>query len=934
MKKLFLAIVILASVGMWQSVDASIKKSSETITVGITAPLDSAGLPGAPDSIQVVAWPDNATTAAYTASITAIDGDQFDTITVGGVKTYVFRDAIADIDGAGGNFELAVFVTAFYKKLPTQSPPYYVQVVSDSLENFLDAPMDSANVIIANLAKGIDSINAILDTLQLYDGRYALASELTKAIDSINAILDTLQLTDTRLDSLLAAAGHTAKVGADQIWSLRGLHIRATGDHDTAIIAQGGDINGIGFYRWGGKYGSYSYGEQYAGSYDTGFAFGAQFGGIVYDIVGDIHGTLTRTDSVGDGGVEAFWNKPYNSSFTAGSMGDSLNNNPFATILAAVNAVPLGTWNIPFTTAFTAGSMGDSMNNLVTVGQMASVFGDTIVARDMATGAEVTAIDPPSVSEIWDTLGAAGTVDNKIDSTLATAYTIFDSLMAGVWGGGGGLDSATVEGAAKAALQAGIDASFGKIHATNLIINANNADTAGLWISNTAGGGATIKTSAAGNTGLSILSSTGHTLYMNATTGSVVHMSNSSSSPTFQVTQSGSGDAVKFLINSGATGQGYALDLHNDAAISTTGGGLRIESSAGNASAQIGNTSNAILGRAFYVYTTGDSGHTFVISNGSGDTSVSTRAFYIEGSSAFTSRYGRIEEAMLIHTVKPGAPALYIYGDSSAAIRASTSNSTYNDMAIIVGGNVSLDGNKFVGDIVGNITGHVDTALVAAWVDTVDYTKDGAITATLSGTGAYTYSLLLLDTTASPDAPINGAEVTIRNLAQTNYIAWAHTNVNGMAYFNLDTGQYAVLAKRAGYYFKTPDTVHLVGVMSDTTEAYVLDIGKVTVSGRIYGMSRDSLRDAKITFSMPYGRVWADVDSAIYYPTDVSAYTDSTGYFSLGVLASTKMFVQTPADTLKYNVSIDYQGKQIQSFKSVVVPDVTSVTFNPTITRR
>jgi len=843
MKKFLLTILVLASVVSWRAVDASIKKASETITVDITTPLDSSGLPGAPDSIHVVAWPDNAATASYTASLTAIDGDQFDTITVGGRINYVFRDAIADIDGAGGNFELAVFVTAFYKKLPTQSPPYYVQVVSDSLENFLDAPMDSANVIIANLAKGIDSINAILDTLQLYDGRYALASELTKAIDSINAILDTLQLTDTRLDSLLAAAGHTAKVGADQIWSLRGLHIRATGDHDTAIIAQGGDINGIGFYRWGGKYGSYSYGEQYSGSYDTGFAFGAQFGGIVYDIVGDIHGTLTRTDSVGDGGVKAFWNKPYNSSFTAGSMGDSLNNNPFATILAAVNAVPLGTWNIPFTTAFTAGSMGDSLTN--------------------------------------------------------GSY---------VQGAASGLDSAIVEGAAKAALQAGIDASFGKIHATNLILTDTANDDTSAFHAYSAVDAAVTYQGGGGN----------NAVYEYASTGTTHAYSNgaSSTNPVIQVAQNGSGDGVKLLIASGATGSGSALNLKNEAAQTTTGYSLRATSSAGKYTVYISNTSDALLGGAWWMGAEGDSASTLTLTQGSTDPNVKT--VQVEGTTSFYSKYSLDQPAVLIHGVKPSTPALYIYHDSAVALRLSTSHPTYYDTAVQLGGNVSLSGNKFVGEIVGDIHGKLDTVLQANHLDTADYIKDGAITATLSGTGTYSVQLLILDTLPATDAPIIDANVTIRNLAQTNYVAWDVSDINGLTSFNLDTGQYAVLTRRAGCGFPTPDTIHVTGIMTDTVMGYNTNASKTcATSVVVYGQDGDPLKNVVVTAQLLGNNLRDSTGNPIGTWIQASK-TDSTGEATFNCLWSSYII---PSTKWRFAIQSPLFGN---AYKDIAIPRSTS----------
>lgn len=62
-----------------------------------------------------------------------------------------------------------------------------------------------ANTLMKNrLLRIRDSVDVILDTLQNQDNWISSATNLTKALDSINAILDTLQVTDTRWDSTLA----------------------------------------------------------------------------------------------------------------------------------------------------------------------------------------------------------------------------------------------------------------------------------------------------------------------------------------------------------------------------------------------------------------------------------------------------------------------------------------------------------------------------------------------------------------------------------------------------------------------------------------------------------------------------------------------------------------------------------------------------------
>lgn len=141
----------------------------------------------------------------------AFDDGKITAKTRHGFSAYSWQEAVADIDGASpaqgvysyiltvkdltdaalftphaGTFQL-ITETDFNLTLE------YVKDVLDTVQLY-----DGRYALAAELTKAIDSVNAILDTLQLYDGRYALASELTNAIDSVNAILDTLQLYDGR----------------------------------------------------------------------------------------------------------------------------------------------------------------------------------------------------------------------------------------------------------------------------------------------------------------------------------------------------------------------------------------------------------------------------------------------------------------------------------------------------------------------------------------------------------------------------------------------------------------------------------------------------------------------------------------------------------------------------------------------------------------
>lgn len=83
-------------------------------------------------------------------------------------------------------------------------------LIKDTVNGILDSLQlyDGRWALASELTKVTDTANAILDTLQLYDGRYALASELTKVIDTVNGVIDTLQ----SHDNWVASAANLTKV--------------------------------------------------------------------------------------------------------------------------------------------------------------------------------------------------------------------------------------------------------------------------------------------------------------------------------------------------------------------------------------------------------------------------------------------------------------------------------------------------------------------------------------------------------------------------------------------------------------------------------------------------------------------------------------------------------------------------------------------------
>lgn len=98
------------------------------------------------------------------------------------------------------------------------------------------------------------------------------------------------------------------------------------------------------------------------------------------------------------------WNVLYATAFTAGSMGDSLNNASYVQGSASLTAADI--WNVPFGTGFDAGSMGDSLTN-------------TSFVQGAAAGLDSAAVYGAAAQAITDSGLAAGMPTKVSDTTWA-----------------------------------------------------------------------------------------------------------------------------------------------------------------------------------------------------------------------------------------------------------------------------------------------------------------------------------------------------------------------------------------------------------------------------------------------------------------------------------------------------------------------------------
>lgn len=159
MKKLLIIFFILSIAVI--SYSTPTKQASEYIGFWLNEPIDSAfGIERPPDSAHVFTIWDNATAMAFSTRAVLIanfGGIGIDTIKHYGDTLYFFSDQIQDIDGSAQLGVLDITVNMWYDDIKTTTM-YSVQVISDSLENMLDASKDSSSSAAVLSKNNLDSL--------------------------------------------------------------------------------------------------------------------------------------------------------------------------------------------------------------------------------------------------------------------------------------------------------------------------------------------------------------------------------------------------------------------------------------------------------------------------------------------------------------------------------------------------------------------------------------------------------------------------------------------------------------------------------------------------------------------------------------------------------------------------------------------------------
>jgi hypothetical protein len=186
---------------------------------------------------------------------------------------------------------------------------------------------------------------------------------------------------------------------------------------------------------------------------------------------------------------------------------------------------------------------------------------------------------------------------------------------------------------------------------------------------------------------------------------------------------------------------------------------------------------------------------------------------------------------------------------------------------------------------------------------------DGLEAGGCSGSGGYAVSIVVRDSVHGMVVP--GAEVAVRNLAQTALVAVGLTDPAGRVQFNLDSARYLAVVQAPGYLFAPFDTITISGAMTDTVAGYRFDPGSPSVAmlcrvyGYLYDLSGTPERNATVSASLPGGV--ARSGDLVISPVMVSCSTDSAGYFFLDVIPSDSL---TSGGT-KYEFTISRQNGAI-----------------------
>ena len=612
------------------------------------------------------------------------------------------------------------------------------------------------------------------------------------------------------------------------------------------------------------------------------------------------------------------WNRTYTTSFTAGSIGDSLNNKSQSEIFTVVNdsarvyrqsgraihdstatvaTMTDSVWakqvakemtrslmpakgkvgGVPSVSGFSSAALTQSTdgywNDNVVVFYTGSLAGQVARIVDFRQATDSITVTPPftSAPSTTDSFAILGLLSNFGASIAVDSANIYRQSARAIH------DSTTSQSALVAAVW--------------------NEDTTGNGLVNTFG----LMTQKAG-------AGSSSSNWTNAQRDSVISAlaDNSVANKVWNADTAGRTSGTNWFgrlakISGDSTLWAKPIDLWNQPFASgfsagSMGDSLRKPSYVGNLSSIAGSSPSATSFRSML--------------DGSGGSTLSLGQLNISGANG-TSGSFRVTNTTGTATVFSGAS-----NGHGLSLVGQGAGSGLNAVAGSSGWKINADIHGSVDTVLKGVNGSGggnDSVSIARWVWNAPHNNhlvsgtfgqflDAEVSSLSAGAGAWSYAVAAQDTAV--DQAVPNAIVSIRNLEQTALIAVRTTNSLGRAWFNLNSGRYLAMIISPGYTFPAFDTIDVIGPGADTVMGYQFNPGApgspalCRVYGYLFGVNGQPEWNAQVSAAIPKGVMRTDLH--VVSPFSVSTLSDSTGYFFLDLIPSDSLY---PAGST-YEISI------------------------------
>ncbi len=285
---------------------------------------------------------------------------------------------------------------------------------------------------------------------------------------------------------------------------------------------------------------------------------------------------------------------------------------------------------------------------------------------------------------------------------------------------------------------------------------------------------------------------------------------------------------------------------------------------------------------------------------------------YLFGNNDYDNLYG-----LNIVGDAPGGDAL---GNWSGTITTNDTNAGGQTLAVAPDNWSTDDSAAYQGAASGltaaNVWNYTGRTVEGGWVDS-NRTEIGSSV----GDGMYSRIIAVID--SNTQNPVPGVRVAVRSVDQSVFIAGGVTNNDGQVGFNLDEGDFLILAHAPSYIFESYDTITVNGPGEDSLSGFRFDPGSppepdlCRVYGYVYDITANPETNAEIEARLSPGV--RRFGGAVVSPLVRQTQSDSLGYFHIDLIPSARL----EPDSSAYEISITLSDGTILREK-VAVPDQDS----------